>query len=294
MSVRASAPAKINLTLAVTGRRADGYHEVDTAMQALSLREEVAVCETGGYGVALTADGPLLSADIPTDARNTAVRAADAFFAAAGIPPRGLHIHITKRIPSGAGLAGGSADAAAVLAALNRLTGAELSPAALAEIGAGIGADVPFCVLGGAALGTGTGTALSPLPPLPDCAVVLAKPAVSVSTADAYRRVDAAGLCAAPGDAVPDALRRGSLAGVAAGLSNAFADALALPETAAITARMREFGALGCQMTGSGSAVFGLFADNAAAEACRAALQSEVPFAATARPDNGGVRLLGL
>ena len=268
MMVKAFAPAKINLTLDVTGRREDGYHLLCTVMQTVDWYDVVTVSSADDGAVTLNCDG-----GIPADASNTAYKAAVLFRQAAGCADRGFTVTVEKHIPSQAGLAGGSADAAGVLHALNELTGAGLSVVELCDIGAHIGADVPFCVRGGTVLCTGTGTELAPLPALPDCTVVIVKPDGGVSTPEAYRLLDTApvllhpdthGLCAA--------LQQGGLAGVAACVSNSFEQPLALPHTAGICSRLRAGGALAAALSGSGSAVFGLFENAQTAAACADAL----------------------
>lgn len=152
MEVTVKAPAKINLTLDVTGRREDGYHLIESVMQAIDLCDVVTVYKTGHPDIRLEIDDER----VPDDERNTAWRAAAAFCEAAGLSTAGIGIRIRKRIPMQAGLAGGSADAAGVLVALNLLTDARLDQDALCDAGAKVGADVPFCLLGGAGLCTGT------------------------------------------------------------------------------------------------------------------------------------------
>lgn len=282
MNVTVEAPAKINLTLDVVGRRDDGYHLVETVMQAVDLCDRVTVRRTDKPGaVSLLCD----DARVPDGPDNTAVRAAAAFFAACGLPNPGVEIGLRKRIPLQAGLAGGSADAAGTLVALDRLMDTRMTAAELCAVAETVGADVPFCVLGAAAYAEGIGTILTPLPSLPDCAVVIAKPLDGVSTAEAYRLVDRAALTRRPhtGAAV-DAVCAGDLAAVAHGLCNVFEEALALPEVAAIGQVMREHGTLGCRMTGSGSAVFGLFDNEEAARRCTAALRRDYDEVFQCRP----------
>ena len=282
MNVTVEAPAKINLTLDVVGRRDDGYHLVETVMQAVDLCDRVTVRRTDKPGaVSLLCD----DARVPDGPDNTAVRAAAAFFAACGLPNPGVEIGLRKRIPLQAGLAGGSADAAGTLVALDRLMDTRMTAAELCAVAETVGADVPFCVLGAAAYAEGIGTILTPLPSLPDCAVVIAKPLDGVSTAEAYRLVDRAALTRRPhtGAAV-DAVCAGDLAAVAHGLCNVFEEALALPEVAAIGQVMREHGTLGCRMTGSGSAVFGLVDNEEAARRCAAALRRDYDEVFQCRP----------
>ncbi|MBR3289908.1 MAG: 4-(cytidine 5'-diphospho)-2-C-methyl-D-erythritol kinase, partial [Clostridia bacterium] len=195
-----NAPAKINLTLDILGTRADGYHELRTVMQTVDLADTVTVERTEDEGITLSLSDPAL----PCDRRNTAYAAAEVFFAALqkrGGQPFGVRIHVTKIIPQQAGMAGGSADAAAVLRGLNTLAGHPFSPDDLCALGAQVGADVPFCVRGGAALATGIGERLSPVPSLPDnLFIVVCKPPVGVSTGAAYAAVDAALAAVTPSD----------------------------------------------------------------------------------------------
>lgn len=285
MTVTVLAPAKINLTLDVTGRRDDGYHLIHTVMQSIDLCDRITVKETGTGDITLDVSDER----VPSDERNTAYRAAQAFFAETALPNPGIAIRVQKRIPMEAGLAGGSADAAGVLVALNILTDARLETDELCRIGGKIGADVPFCVLGGAANATGTGTILSPLPSMPDCWLTVAKPDVGVSTAEAYRRIDAAEIERRPlNSAMIDALCGGELAEVGRLLCNVFQEAVDLPEVAAIAHEMREQQTLGCAMTGSGSAVFGIFEEKAAAKRCADLLKRDGYTVFVCRPCTTG------
>ena len=172
MKLTVNAPAKINLTLDIIGRRNDGYHLVKMLMQSVDVCDTVTVWDD--------ADSPIQvfcnREEIPVSEANTAYRAAQAFFEAAKIENPCIGIKIKKRIPMAAGLAGGSADAAAVIVALDRMFETRLSEAELTDIGERVGADVPFCIFGGTMLAEGIGTILTPLPDLPDCYIVLSKP----------------------------------------------------------------------------------------------------------------------
>ncbi len=254
-----SAHAKLNLTLDITGVREDGYHLLRSVMHTVALHDRVTVTAgpAGETGVSLTADKPF----IPTDGRNTAVQAAGAFCRAAGLALE-VRIRIQKRIPVGAGLGGGSADAAAVLHALDRLTGARLGTERLCEIGLGVGADVPFCVLGGAAEAAGIGEKLEPLPCLPQMPVVLVKPRLGVSTPLVYREFDRTGPGKKPdNDRAVRALREGNAAELCRACGNVLMPAAAAirPEIPGLCERLRALGAAAAEMTGSGAAVFGLF-----------------------------------
>jgi len=177
--------AKLNLSLDVLGKRTDGFHDLRTVMQSVELCDDIYVELTDGEFSAAT-NKPY----IPCDDRNVAVKAARAFFEALGIGGVGAFVRIKKQIPTCAGLGGGSSDAAAVLRALNSLTKAGFSADELRNIAKDVGSDVTFCVAGGTVLGEGRGDMLSPLPPLPDCAVVICMPDFSSSTPELFARID--------------------------------------------------------------------------------------------------------
>ena len=262
--------AKLNLTLDILRRRADGYHDLRMVMQTVSLHDDVRVALTEGDGISCRCG------EIPGDESNLAVKAARAFFARTGIPPRALAIDIVKRIPAQAGMAGGSADAAAVLRALRTLLLPELSDEALERIGADVGSDVPFCVRGGTALAEGRGERLTTLPPAPSCHAVLCKPDFSISTPMLFSRVRAEELTDRPDtDGMLDALRRGDARGVFARVKNVFEQVLPpeYGEVFAIRDSLLALGAEAAAMTGSGPTVFGLFRDAPAAEAARETLR---------------------
>ena len=263
--------AKLNLALDVLGRRADGYHEMRMVMQSVTLSDRIRL-ETGtGRPLRMTTDLGFL----PSNEKNLAAVAALRLCEAAGVSSEGLAIDLWKTIPVCAGLAGGSADAAAVLRGLNRLMRLGLSSAELAEIGARVGSDVPYCVRGGTALAEGRGERLTPLPPLPRCHVVLCKPAFSVSTPDLFERIDGVRLRRRPDTlGLLGALEAGDLAGVARRMYNVFEDALPprrAGEIGEILNSLIQYGALGASMSGTGPTVFGLFRDaSAARHACSA------------------------
>ncbi len=259
--------AKLNLTLDILRRREDGYHDLQMVMQSIDLADELTITPTEGVGAMSTTLSYL-----PSDGRNLAQMAAEAFRNAAG---RGgqLDISIVKRIPVCAGMAGGSSDAAAVLRAMNELTGAGYTPAELAKIGEAVGSDVPYCVVGGTALAEGRGERLTALPPLPPCHVVVCKPPFPISTPQLFSRVDMRKIARRPDtEGMLAALADGDLTGVARRMYNVFEDVLEprrQAEINAIKAALIDCGALGAAMTGSGPTVFGLFDDPAAAESAR-------------------------
>jgi len=261
-----SANAKINLTLDILRRREDGYHDLQMVMQSVTLADQLTVVPARGAEGTASSDLRFL----PTGGKNLAQMAAAAFRRITGLGGE-VDVSIRKRVPVCAGLAGGSADAAAVLRAMNGLTGAGLSPAELAKIGEKVGSDVPFCVLGGTALAEGRGERLTPLPPLPPCHIVICKPSFSISTPQLFSRVNVRKIVRRPDTAgVLAALEAGDLAGVARRMYNVFEDVLEarrLSEINEIKAALIDCGALGASMSGSGPSVFGLFEDKNSAQA---------------------------
>lgn len=249
--------AKINLTLDVLDKRPDGYHDIKSVMQTISIRDDVEIDIGTGVEWVLKCD----KENVPTDSRNLAWRAAEAFFAASGKDPDGIEIRITKRIPMEAGLGGGSADAAAVLRALNRHYDYPFSILALAEIGAQVGSDVPFCTLCGTAMVEGRGERLRKLPDLPECFFVVCKPDFSSSTPELYKKLDETVIGKRPDhQAMESALLAGDLGKVAENVYNVF-DPLVTKEHLElnyIKSIFNSYGAITQQMTGSGSAVFAI------------------------------------
>jgi 4-diphosphocytidyl-2-C-methyl-D-erythritol kinase len=256
-SIYEPAVAKINLTLDVLDKRQDGYHDIKSIMQTVSIRDDIQLDIGTGKEWELICDAE----GIPTDEKNLAWKAAKVFLETVNKDPDGLTIHITKRIPTEAGLAGGSADAAAVLRALNRHYDSPLSIYALAELGASVGSDVPFCVLCGTAIAEGRGERLQKLPDMPDCCIVICKPEFSSSTPELYKKIDNTVIGKRPDHkAVENALYQGDLAAVAANVYNVFdpivtADHLELNYIKSI---FNSYGSIGQQMTGSGSAVYAI------------------------------------
>jgi 4-diphosphocytidyl-2-C-methyl-D-erythritol kinase len=264
--------AKVNYSLDVVGLRADGYHELRTVMQSISLADGVEI-RHAGEGFELHVDPP--HADVGPPEGNTVYRAWRLLCDRVG---RELPVRVTlrKKIPPGAGLGGGSADAAAVLRGLDWLFGLGLSDDELREVGKGVGADVPFCVRGGTALGEGVGEVLSPAPGPPDHRLLVVKPRRGADTAGVYRAYDAE---AAGGDAtgrVLRALRSGDLAGLAGAVGNDLAPVTKamIPEVAQLERSLLEAGAMGASMTGTGTAVYGLFRDEEAAARAAAGIDT--------------------
>lgn len=250
--------AKINLTLDVLGKREDGYHDLKSVMQTISIRDDIEIDVGTGKPWVLQCD----KENIPCDERNLAWKAAAVFEKAAKVDLGGIEIRITKRIPSQAGMGGGSADAAAVLRALNRHCEYPFSIMALAELGAEVGSDVPFCVLCGTAMVEGRGERLRKLPDMPgDCVIVVCKPEFGVSTPELYKKIDEAAIPHRPDNkAMERALQEGDLGKICSEVYNVF-DPLVTAEHLEmnyIKSIMNSYGALCYQMTGSGSAVFAI------------------------------------
>lgn len=261
-SIEVNAYAKINLSLDIVGRREDGYHTVDMVMQSVSLCDKVKVALNDTGEITLLCSKPY----IPTDIRNTAYKAARYFFDASGLA-NGADIYIEKCVPDQAGMGGGSADAAAVLKALNKLCEEEhgeapLNMAELLYLGMRIGADVPFCILNGTQRCGGVGEIMIPLADMPSCGLVVVKPPVGVSTPEAYKQCDTkpdSGIRYTPG--MIRAVESHSLTQIAKALGNRFDDALQIPEVQKIKEALMTGGAENAIMTGSGSAVFGIFSN---------------------------------
>ena len=275
--------AKVNLTLDVLGKRADGYHDLKSIMQTISICDDIEIdIDTGKpWELFCTKEG------IPTDASNLAWKAARTFFDAVDIEPNGVTIRITKRIPSGAGLGGGSADAAAVLRALNKHYGSPMSILALAELGALVGSDVPFCTLCGTAMVEGRGERLRKLPDIPDCFFVVCKPEFSVSTPELYKKLDETIIKNRPDNlAMESALLAGDLGKIAENLYNVFDPVVSAEhlELDYIKSIFSSNGSLSQQMTGSGSAVFAIVSDNESATEICNMLKNNYPEVFIAKP----------
>lgn len=268
------APAKINLSLDVVGRRADGYHLLRTVMQSISLCDTVSLSASGQGKAEAFCDDRSIS-----PGENTVLRAAQAFSQETGLRGNdGLRFTVRKRIPTQAGLGGGSADAAAALKLLNTFYGAGISEERLRRIGLMVGADVPFCLMGGTALAEGIGEKLQKVPSLPPCEIVVCRPKTGVCTGRAYEIFD--GCRAKPPvgtDGLLKALHAGRLNEIGKCLSNAFAHTGVSSETGRICGVMMGFHAAGASMTGSGSAAFGLFDGKEKALACREFLAARYP-----------------
>lgn len=287
--VRLRARAKVNYALDVTGRRPDGYHNIRSVMQSISLADDVEI-ERGGEGFELLVEPE--RTEIGPPKMNTVYRTWLTLreMTGQGLPVR---VRLRKRIPAGAGLAGGSADAAAALVGMELLFGLGLGAREVHRLALLVGADVPFCIAGGTALGKGVGDVLDPLPPPPEHFLVVAKPEESADTGAVYRLHDE--LPAEPGHSVlsvKEALRAGDLTALARSLGNDLARVTGdlVPEVAVLRERLLQLGALGAGMTGSGTAIYGIFETEDHARS--AAGRISAPLVFVCEPMTAGVELL--
>ncbi len=264
--------AKINLGLDVVRRLENGYHEVRMIMQTVGIHD-VLTFKAAQSGIRITTD----SGELPVGEDNLIYKAAR-LLTETGNVQEGVEIHLEKYIPIAAGMAGGSSDAAATLLGLNDLFSLGMSEERLRELGVRIGADVPYCIMGGTALAEGIGELLTPLPPAPPCVLLIAKPDIQVSTKYVYEHLDAAGVWQHPDiDGMRLAIENGDLSGVTARLGNVLETVTAerYPVIGQIKEEMLAQGALGSLMSGSGPTVFGIYGEEKQARQARETLKRQ-------------------
>ena len=275
MKVTELAPAKLNLTLEVGEKCSDGYHQVQSVMSCAGLYDEITLESGSGEGITMTGD----CAQLPCDDTNLCIRAAKLFFAKTGIPCDGLHITLQKRIPMQAGLGGGSADAAAVLRGLRKLYRPEMMIKELERMAIDLGSDVPFCVRSVTTMVRGRGEQLLKLPKLPLCWFVICKSELSFSTAEMYARLDEVKpACSIDTLGLVKALEYQDMQEIGDRLGNCFE--AVLPEDSeifTIKKKLLELGARNACMSGSGSAVYGLFTQEEDARAAAEELKKVYP-----------------
>lgn len=289
MDLKVLAPAKINLSLEIGNKNSSGYHEVDMVMQSISLYDEIELCLNENTKIDLSVDKNL---NCPTE-KNIAYKAAKKFFDYTGIKNKGINIKIKKNIPVCAGLAGGSADGAGIIIGLNKLFDTNLNPAQTQKIGAKIGADVPFCISGGTAYAYGIGTELKQLKLLPTCNIVVVKPDISISTAKSYSDFDNMEINQKYNtNPLIAALKSQNLTEICKNLFNRFEDVINEPEIFKIKNDLIKHGALNSLMTGSGSAVYGIFNDYEKAQNCVEIIKKEYPATYFTQPINHGAEIL--
>lgn len=264
--------AKINLGLDVVRRLENGYHQVRMIMQTVGLYD-VLIFRAVKSGIRITAD----SGELSTGEDNLIYKAARLLMETYGVEA-GVEIHLEKHIPIAAGMAGGSTDAAATLLGLNDLFGLQLSPKQLRQMGVYIGADVPYCIMGGTALAEGIGELLTPLPPVPQGTLLIAKPDIQVSTKYVYEHLDARETWQHPDiDGMRSAIESADLAGIMERLGNVLETVTieAYPVIAQIKREMLSCGAMGSLMSGSGPTVFGIYGSEEQAQAARDCLEKK-------------------
>ena len=274
--------AKLNISLDVLSKRPDGYHDMRMVMQSVSLCDDISVRLRNDGEIRVSTNLRFL----PSDDRNIAAKTAGAFFAKLGRTDIGAEIDILKRIPVCAGMGGGSSDGAAVLRALNALMGKPFSRSDLEVMGAALGSDIPFCVAGGTALAEAKGERLTELTPFPDCRFVIVKPRFSVSTPELFAKLDLVSVKYHPDtQGIVSSISAAELKGIARRMYNVFEDVLPPKnEINKIKSLLLDSGALGAVMTGTGSAVFGIFDSPAKAERSRSQLSQRYKEVFIAEP----------
>lgn len=250
-----SAPAKLNLFLQVTGKRDDGYHLIESIMQTVDLCDKIFIETSCEQGISLTCSDK----GIPNDERNIAMKVARKIVEL-GKVQCGIKIHIEKNIPSGAGMGGGSSDGAAVLVGLNKILNLGFSYSELVDIGTEVGADIPFLIRGGTSIVTGIGEAIQDISPIGDCYFVIVKPEISIETRKAYEAIDRFNVPNKDIGEISLHIRNNDIYSIAKCLYNEF-EIVAPMEVEEIKSLLIKTGAVNSLMTGSGSAVFGIYSD---------------------------------
>ncbi len=290
MKLTLKANSKINLLLDITGIKKNGYHSLFTVMQSISLADIITVEKTKGERITVSCD----TAGVPTDKSNIVYKCAEKFFEYACITKnKGVHIHIEKHVPFCAGMGGGSGDGAAVLVALNKIFKTNYPERVLCRIGVKVGADIPFCIVGGTALALDTGAVVAPLPELGDYKIVVVKPEDGVSTKEAYAAVDAVENMKHPKNSTMlELLADGESEAALKLCSNVFEQAFDIHGRVDIKDVMNKNGALASCMTGSGSAVYGIFKDKENAEKSVEQLKDMFDKIYLCSPENVGVEII--
>lgn len=272
MKLSYNAYAKINLILDVTGVKPNGYHTLFTVMQSIGLHDVVTVERIKGEKIKITCTDE----SVPTDSKNIVYKCAVKFFEYFNITEnKGIAIHIEKNIPHEAGLGGGSADGAAVLVALNELFNTKSNKRTLCFIGGKVGADIPFCVIGGTSLCQDIGTVVAGLPNIPETTIIVVKPESSSSTVKAYDAIDAMGnrLKHTKNSEMLECLLNEDFSGAIKYCDNVFEQVIEVPKRAEIKHILRENNSLAACMSGSGSAIYGIFENESDAKKAKKELE---------------------
>ncbi len=284
--MKVKAAAKINLMLDILKRLDNGYHSLFMIMQSVDLYDTVTVNRNSINEIVIKCDID----GVPCNEKNIAYKCAKAFFDTLSIEDRGVTIEIDKAIPMAAGTAGGSADGAGVLYCLNKIFDANLSEKELCEIGGKVGADIPFCIVGGTAIALGTGTIIAPVADLPECYIVLAKPNQDVSTPEAYAQFDSlTRVRHLDRVSMIEAVNNGDYEQICELCGNVFEQAVEVPKRPHIKGVMRKCGADACCMSGSGPTVYGIFSDKRKAEDAFAKLSKKYDSVYLCKPVKNGV-----
>ena len=278
--------AKINLMLDILKRLDNGYHSLFMIMQSVDLYDTISVVKNAENKIVIKCD----KVGVPCNEKNIAYKCANAFFKACNIENQGVTIEIVKNIPMAAGTAGGSADGAGVLHCLNKIYNTNLTTTKLAEIGATVGADIPFSLTGGTAIVLNTGNVIATVKNLPECYIVLCKPDQDVSTPEAYAQFDALNRVRhLDRVSMIEAIANGNYEKICAYCGNVFEQAVEVPKRPHIKGVMRKCGADACCMSGSGPTVFGLFSDKEKAEDCYNKLSKKYDSVYLCKPVNKGI-----
>ncbi len=288
--MKLKANAKINLLLDITGIKKNGYHSLFTIMQSVSLGDIITVEKTGGEEITVSCDVE----GVPTDKSNIVYKCADKFFQYANITEnKGVHIHIEKHTPFGAGMGGGSADGAAVLVALNKLFETNYHEKVLCRIGVKVGADIPFCIVGGTALCLDTGAIVAPLNDMEGYHIVIVKPESSVSTKEAYDAVDSLENMKHPkNQEMLEYFADGDFENGLKLCSNVFEQAFEVAGRVDIKDICNRNGAIASCMTGSGSAVYGIFEEKEKAEKAVKELSKIFDKVYLCTPEKQGIEII--
>ncbi len=284
--MKVKAAAKINLMLDILKKLDNGYHSLFMIMQSVDLYDTVTVERNSINEIIIKCDNE----SVPCNEKNIAHKCAKAFFDCCNIADRGVTIEIEKNIPMAAGVAGGSADGAAVLYCLNKIYETKLTDRELAVIGNKVGADIPFSLTGGTAVTLGTGNVIAPVTDLPECYIVLAKPEQDVSTPEAYAEFDAlTRVRHLDRVSMIEAVSNGDYKKICSLCGNVFEQAVEVPKRPHIKGVMRKCGADACCMSGSGPTVFGIFSNKEKAENCFEKLNRKYKNVYLCEPVNKGV-----
>lgn len=288
LHVTVQANAKLNLILDIIGKRPDGFHSLTSIMQSVDLHDIVVISTDRSGKIGISCD----NTDLPLNEDNTAYKAAALYLSSIG-QKAGVNIRIDKRIPVSAGLAGGSADAAAVLLGLNEIFGRILDNEKLAELGAKVGADLPFCLIGGTALAEGIGDILTPIKSLPACCFVIVKPCKKMSTAFMYSKYDMTHINRRPDTkSAVKTIQSGDIYEFSKHIYNVFEAAWDDQAIQNAKNALLNQGALAASLTGSGPCVFGLFACEADAKKCCEYLKNLYSEVYVCKPTNFGCKII--